>query len=171
MSVLDFWLLYFPSESIGEILQETNARLKSRQKRITMGELYKAIGLLYAVTPDVHRQRRDYWPLRALMTYFQHQHSVFISEWVELALSKYWQLFLLVQLMMAQTRGLQQLQGHSSTYMYICLKPAIWSAVVCILFEQLYLYPNFYRFLLPRAKMSCQTSKTVPILSMSMIWV
>ena len=39
MSLLDFWLLFFPSESIGEILQETNARLKSRQKRITKGEL------------------------------------------------------------------------------------------------------------------------------------
>ena len=57
----DFWLFkVFPSESIGEILQETNARLKSRQKRITKGELCKAIRLLYAVTLDVRRQRRDY---------------------------------------------------------------------------------------------------------------
>ena len=39
MSVLDFWLLFFPSESLGEILQETHAKLKSRQKRITKGEL------------------------------------------------------------------------------------------------------------------------------------
>ena len=43
MSVLDFWLLLFPSESIGEIFQETTTRFKSCQKRITKGELYKAI--------------------------------------------------------------------------------------------------------------------------------
>ena len=54
-------------------------------------------------------------PLPALMTFVQRQHSVFVSEWSEITLSKYWQLFLLVQLMMAQTPGFQQ--GHSSTYM------------------------------------------------------
>ena len=119
MSVLDFWLLFFPSESIGEILQETNARLKSRQKRITKGELYKAIRLLYMLrhlpcgcpqaTSGLLATARadDLFPTPAFGVQ---------SEWVELALSKYWQLFLLVQLMMAQTRGLQQLQGHSSTY-------------------------------------------------------
>ena len=60
MSGLDFWLLFFRSKSIGEILQEANARLKSHQKRITKGGLYKAIGLLYALTLDVRRQRWDY---------------------------------------------------------------------------------------------------------------
>ena len=60
-SVLDFWLLFFPGESIGEIVQETNARLKSRQEHITNGELFKAIGLLYTMTLDVRRQHWDYW--------------------------------------------------------------------------------------------------------------
>ena len=55
-------------------------------------------------------------PLLALLTFIQHQHSVFVSEWSEITLSKYRQLFpsLFVQLMTAPTRGFQQ--GHSSTY-------------------------------------------------------
>ena len=60
LSVIDFWLLYFPSNSTDEILHYTNAQLRSRQKLITNGQLYKFCSLLYAMTLDIRTQRREY---------------------------------------------------------------------------------------------------------------
>ena len=57
-------------------------------------------------------------PLRALMTYFQRQHSVFISEWAEVTLSRYWQLFFLVQLMKAWTLGFSK-GTHQPTFVHL----------------------------------------------------
>ena len=37
LSVIDFWLLFFPSNSTDEILHYTDAQLRSRQKLITNG--------------------------------------------------------------------------------------------------------------------------------------
>ena len=67
-------------------------------------------------------------PLQARMTFFQHQHfSVFVSEKSEIALSKYWQLLLLVQLMKAQIRGFQQV--HSSTYICASAQHLLYGAL------------------------------------------
>ena len=60
LSVIDFWLLFFPSNSTDEILHYTNAQLRSRQKLITNGQLYKFCSLLYAMTLDIRTQRREY---------------------------------------------------------------------------------------------------------------
>ena len=61
MSKLDYWMLFFPTECIDDILHYTNANLCDRRKKITKGELYKVVGFLYAMTLGVLRQRRDYW--------------------------------------------------------------------------------------------------------------
>ena len=49
MSELDSWMLFFPCECIDDVLNYTNSNLHDRMKRITKGELYKVIGILYAM--------------------------------------------------------------------------------------------------------------------------
>ena len=154
----------------GEILQQTSARLKSRQKRITKGELFKAIGLLYALTLDVRRQHWDYWatasaddlsPTPAFGVRFG-----MVGDHNE-------QILAALSFGPADDGTDPLLPARALINIHLCICPtsATWSAVLCILFEQFYLNPNFYLFLLPRAKMSCQTSQKVPILSISKIWV
>ena len=61
MSELDYWMLFFPCKCIDDVLNHTNINLCDRRKRITKGVLYKVIGMLYAMTLCVLRQRQDYW--------------------------------------------------------------------------------------------------------------
>ena len=92
MSELDFWMLFFPCECVDDILTYTNANLRVKQKKITKGELYKniMIGLLYAMTLGVLRQRRDYWSTEGL---FLHLHLDVDSGWDCIALSKFFRHF------------------------------------------------------------------------------
>ena len=101
MSVLDFWLLFFHSESLGELLQEKKQGSNLIRNALQRESCTRQLGFftLWHLTSACNAGIIG--PLRALMTFFQHQHSVFVSEWSEITLSKYWQLFLLVQLMMA----------------------------------------------------------------------
>ena len=43
MSELDYWMLFFPSECIDDILRYTNANLRDQRKKIIKGELYHTI--------------------------------------------------------------------------------------------------------------------------------
>ena len=139
MSVLDFWQLFFPSKSIGEILQETNARLKPRQKRITKGELYKAIRLLYAVTLVVRKQRRDYWPTASADDLFP---SPAFGVHFGMGRARFEQILAALSFGPADD-GTDPwppaiARALINIHLCICLTSAIWSTAVCILFEQLY---------------------------------
>ncbi|XP_050298561.1 piggyBac transposable element-derived protein 4-like [Anthonomus grandis grandis] len=64
MTELDFWLAFFPSEDIDLIIQSTNARLRERQRAVTKGDLYKALGIIYVMTLNsLHTKhtKREYW--------------------------------------------------------------------------------------------------------------
>lgn len=61
MRELDFWLAFFPSEEIDNILRYTNARLRERRRLISKSEFYKVIGFIYAMSINQLHNRRDYW--------------------------------------------------------------------------------------------------------------
>nr|CAI5847440.1 unnamed protein product [Callosobruchus analis] len=61
MKEIDFFMASVPSEEIDYILGCTNANLREKRKQITKEELYKAIGLMYAMTLSICHTRRDYW--------------------------------------------------------------------------------------------------------------
>ena len=135
ISVLDFWLLFFRSESIGEILQETNAikaqispetHFKGRAVQGNWASLCFDT-LCPQATLGLLGHCEHWWPLSntSIRCSFRNgQRSLWPNTW---------QLFLLV---MAQTCGFQQ--GHSSTYVCAPAQRPIWSTVLCILFEQFY---------------------------------
>ena len=129
--------MFFRRERIGEILQETSARLKSRQKHITKGELYKAIALLYALTLDVRRQRWDYWatasaddlcPTPAFSVRFG-----MVGDHFE-------QILAALSFGPADDGTDLWLPARALINIHVCTCPtsAIWSATLCIPFEQFY---------------------------------
>ena len=136
MSVLDFWLLFFRSESIGKSLQETNARLKSPQKRITKGELYKAIGLLYALTLDV---RRQCWYWATASTDDLCPTPVFGVRFGMVG-DHFEQILAALSFGPADDGTDPRLPARALINIHVCTCPtsAIWSVVLCILFEQFY---------------------------------
>ena len=139
-------------------------------------ELHKAIGLLYAMTLDVRirRQRRDYWATASADDLFPTQaFGALIRCSFGMGRDRFKQILTALSFGPADDGTEPRLPARAliNIHLCICPTPVIWSAILCILFEQFYLCPNFYRFLLPRAKMSCQTSKKVSFLSISKIWV
>jgi hypothetical protein len=58
MREYEFWMAFFPSEDL--IFRCTNAHLRERRRLITKGELFKVIGIMYAMTINVLHSRRDY---------------------------------------------------------------------------------------------------------------
>ena len=137
ISVLDFWPLFFRSESIGEILQETNARLKSRQKRITKGELYKAIGLLYALTLDVRTQRWDYWATASAVDLYPT--SAFGVRF-RMVRDHFEQIPAALSFRPADDGTDPRIPARALMNIYLCTCPtsATCSAVLCILFIEFY---------------------------------
>lgn len=58
---IDFWMAFFPTEDIENIMRYTNDNLRERRKHITKGEFFKVIGMMYAMTLNIRRTRREYW--------------------------------------------------------------------------------------------------------------
>lgn len=58
---LNYWKLFFPTEKVGWILECINENLRDHRKAVTIKELYKVFGLLYAMTINTLPNRRDYW--------------------------------------------------------------------------------------------------------------
>ena len=130
--------MFFHSESIGEILEETNARLKSHQKCITTeGELYKAIGLLYALTLDVRRQRWDYWDTASADYLFL---TPAFGVRFGMGGGHFEQILAALSFGPADDGTDPWLPARALITIHLCTCPtsAIWSAVLCILFEQFY---------------------------------
>ena len=105
------------------------------------------------------------------MTFLQHQHSVFVLEWSEITV-KFEQILAALSFGPADDDTDTWLPArHSSTCTCSPAQHPLYGAPSYGDCLNCFTNPNFYRFLLPRAKMSCQTSQKMPILSISKIWV
>ena len=61
LTELDFFRHFFPGDEVAHILQCTNAKMPTRKKNVTKGDLFKVFGILYAMTTVEMPSRRSYW--------------------------------------------------------------------------------------------------------------